>query len=117
MEATRWRDSETKDLYGGWGLAEFRGGMDLCGVYPADLGSLAFSICERCPMNTILAAIGNTIAGHAEGIGIGSVVLYTAFVTAMPETPPATFAEYWAWVRNALQASLPTHRVNPTQPK
>ena len=60
----------------------------------------------------------NQIASHWQAILTAVAVLYAAFVTAMPENPPQTLADYWTWVRSALQSSLPVHRTgNPTQNK
>jgi|GEM_PF-4594831 hypothetical protein len=59
----------------------------------------------------------NRIASHWQAVLTAAGILYAAFVTSMPEHPPQKFEDYWAWVRSALQSSLPIHRPQNTQGK
>ena len=67
-------------------------------------------------MSEFFQTLGHELANHAAAYGFGIVTLYAASVTSMPENPPQSFAEYWQWVRAALQSSLPIHR-NPPPPE
>jgi len=75
-------------------------------------------------MNEFLQAIGhlgativNDLTQHISGVGIGSGALFFVFVNCMPQTPPASIADYWTWVRDSLQTLTPArYHTNPTQP-
>ena len=44
-------------------------------------------------------------------------VFLVAFISCMPKNPPASFAEYWAWMRSALQTAIPAARPHePASP-
>ncbi len=70
-------------------------------------------------MNALLNAIGQNLLQHLTSIGVGSGVLFFAIVHNMPENPPTSMQEYWTWVRDALQTSIPVRQgrqPNPQQP-
>lgn len=72
-------------------------------------------------MNELLTAIGHNLAQHLTSLGVGSGVLFFAVIHNMPEKPPTSMQEYWTWVRDSLQTSIPVRQAashaNPTQPK
>ena len=74
--------------------------------------------------NEFLTALGhlgatviNNVSNHAEAGGIGSGLLFFVLVHTMPSKPPATFQEYWTWVREALQTLTPARYGRPTEPE
>jgi hypothetical protein len=67
-------------------------------------------------MNVLLNTISENIARNWPVYTASAGVLFVAFVSTMPLTPPARLAEYWTWVRSALQTAIPAARHNHDAP-
>lgn len=59
------------------------------------------------------------VAAHWAATGIGSGVLVVAFISCLPPKLPRTADEWYAYIRESLQTSIPAarHHENPTLDK
>ena len=56
-------------------------------------------------------ALVDHIMANYVAIEAAAGVLFVAFVSNMPKTPPASMVEYWQWVRDSLQTAIPAARA------
>jgi hypothetical protein len=71
-------------------------------------------------MNVPWDQIGNHIlehiARHGREYGVGGGALFIAIISTMPKTPPASFGEFWTWIRESLQTAVPSARATHVPP-
>jgi hypothetical protein len=69
-------------------------------------------------LNLLGTTIAENLAKNWAVYTASAGVLFVAFVSTMPADPPSRLAEYWKWVRSALQTAIPAarHPNDPTPP-
>jgi hypothetical protein len=67
-------------------------------------------------MSSILCSIGQHLAAHAEGYGVGLGAFVLAFAKNMPRLIPKSLQDVWDWLYGTVQTALPISRPNPIAP-
>jgi hypothetical protein len=62
-------------------------------------------------MHPAWGIIQQHLTANAEAYLALASAIVIASVCTMPENPPATFRDLWAWLRNTLQTAVPAARA------